>query len=169
MLKKLLALSLALSLAIMPAPQAHAETLSEEEVGAILFGLVAAFAITKVIDSVQDDDDGRKARRPDRTTRSHDPFRNGVDRIFGRDRRDRDDDDRADRHRLQDIPLVCLERVEFSRNDRRVFTRSCLRAEGVRTNRLPRECRVRLFDGHRQVRGFDPACLRDAGYRARRD
>ena len=92
-------------------------------------------------------------------------------------RDDRDDGYRGNRGnglghgpvtRTEILPYTCLNGVDTRFGDVRMFGRNCLRNAGVRIDRLPEECSVRVYGENGVRNGYDPLCLRQNGYRADR-
>lgn len=153
MFKTLVAGVTAISLTLASAQPAQARGLSEDDVGKLLFGLVAALAVGAAI---KDHNDRPRESTNQHAQRSHD---------YG----DRHSNaGRTHRSNPAVLPRECLRRVSTNFGEHRVFGRRCLRNNYNYTADLPRQCAVRLYTDRGPVRGFDPRCLREQGFRARR-
>lgn len=151
MFRTLIAGVTALSLAFTSAAPAHASGISDEDVGKVLFGLVAAAALTAAIQSNRD-------KRRDRAVVEADA---PVQRATPRYENYRPE--RTRRSRL--LPGRCFEHLETRYGTQRMFGRRCLRANYRQADRIPRECGVRYYTNNGPRRGYDPLCLREHGYR----
>lgn len=147
MMKQLGTLLLAASLTLTHATPVRAGSLSENDVGKLLFGLVAAATLHAAINNRRDD------RQPQIQIQTHQP-RETVNV-------------RTPRSETRRLPRNCLRQIETRYGTQRMFTRNCLNRNFAAASALPRQCAVRVFSNRGPVRGFDPACLREAGYRAR--
>lgn len=135
--------AIALTLSSVPA---QARGLSEDDIGKLLFGLVAAGVISTAINNNQ----RRTVTVTPQVTEQSSP------------RRDHS------RNRANILPRACLARVETRIGTQRILGRNCLRRNDVNVRNLPRDCAVRLRSNGHVRRGFDPQCLRDAGFRTQR-
>lgn len=136
--------AIALTLTSVPA---QARGLSEDDIGKILFGLVAAGILTTTINN---NNQRRTVTVTPQVTEQSRP------------RRDHG------RSRASILPRACLTRVETRFGTHRILGRNCLRRNDVNVRNLPRNCAVRLHSNGNVRRGFDPQCLRDAGFRTQR-
>lgn len=66
------------------------------------------------------------------------------------------------RHKV--LPAECLRELRIGDTSRRVAGDRCLRAEGVRTQRLPERCEIRLSTANAVHTGYGARCLRREGY-----
>jgi len=147
MYKTMIAGVTALSLTLASAQPAQASGFSDEDVGKLLFGLIATYAIGSAIKNHND------RSRPERQqVERAAPVRQGW----------------VHRPSRNTLPQACLTPVGTSYGTFRVFERNCLRQRYAYASGLPRQCSVRLFSNRGPVRGYDPRCLRENGYRARR-
>jgi len=140
--------AIALTFSSVPA---QARGLSEDDIGKILFGLVAA----GVLHSAINNNNSRRTTQAAPTPRTEQvrPHRGQSER-------------RVDATRI--LPRACLTRVATRYGEHRMFGRRCLQRNNVNLRNLPRECAVRVRSNGNARRGFDPQCMRDAGYRIRR-
>ncbi len=140
----------ALSLTIASVQPVQAGGLSENDIGKLLFGLVAVATLNSAIKN-------RNSRQsePAPQVQTHQPrvHTHQQTRVPNR----------------SILPRSCLQRVDTRFGPQRMFTRSCLRNSYAHASQLPRACAVRVFSNQGPVRGYDPQCLRDEGYRARRN
>lgn len=150
MFKTLIAGLTALSLSLAPGP-ATATGLSEDELGQLLFGLVAAGIIGKVIH------DNRNREVPAQQTQ-HLPRHAPVER----------QQPRGQQHWQGSnvLPSACIRQFDTQRGPQRIFGARCLNNRYHDVRSLPAACEIRLrtYDGPRT--GYDPRCLRDYGYRS---
>ena len=135
----------AIALTVSSVP-AQARGLSEDDIGKILFGLVAAGVLSQAMNTNK----GRAVTVTPQVTEQSRPRH-----------------DRSSR-RAQVLPRACLTRVETRFGTHRILGRNCLRRNDVNLRSLPRDCAVRLRSNGNVRRGFDPQCLRDAGFRTQR-
>jgi len=135
--------AIALTLTSVPA---QARGLSEDDIGKILFGLVAAGVLTTAINNSQ----RRTVTVAPQATEQSRP-RQGHSRS-----------------RAVVLPRSCMTRVETRFGTHRILGRNCLRRNDVNVRNLPRNCAVRLRSNGNVRRGFDPQCLRSAGIRTQR-
>ncbi len=147
MYKTMIAGVTALSLTFASAQPAQANGFSDEDVGKLLFGLIATYAIGSAIKNHND----RSRSEPQQVERAA-PVHQGW----------------VHRPNRNVLPRQCLQRVGTNFGEHRIFNRRCLRQEYAFVSDLPRRCAVRLFTNRGPVRGYDPRCLRESGYRARR-
>ena len=120
-----------------PAP---ALALNEDQIGKLLFGLVAVAAINRI---AQD-------RRSEQADTQH------------QGREDRNTGD-WQQHRMT-LPAACLQTVETSYGDHPLFGQRCLERNFAYASRLPARCEVRLYTDNGPRSGYDPHCLRDSGF-----
>lgn len=151
MKKTLIAGLTAFSLALTPA--APAQALSDEEVGQILFGLVALGVLGAAI----------KNNRSQQAAPAHQPQVSRNPPAFHAP---------APRHQPRADPAVlpgrCLDRVLTHDGPRRIFGGRCLNRTYDHVANLPGQCRVRLHTSEGPRRGYDAFCLRNHGYRSDR-
>lgn len=155
MFKTLIAGVTAIALTLSTASPAQAQGLDEDDIGKILFGLLATAAIGAAIRNARDDD-----RRPQ--VQQHQPrYGGGGGQSTGNNTGNND--------RSMRLPRGCLVNVETRFGEHRMFGRRCLQRNYAQVADLPRRCAVRVFAANGNIRrGFDPQCLRAEGYRARR-
>ena len=174
MFKTITAGLVALSLTFTSATPVQANGLTEDDIGKLLFGLVATAAIASAIKSNRNDDRDRATvqQRPRITVQTHQPRANT-----------RRHNPRADNHRGQSrghslrdnrragvpapLPRACMRILENRYGTQRIFGQRCLERTYAQAAYLPRSCAVR-FNTHRgQRHGYDARCLRNNGYSAR--
>ena len=151
---------LAASLTFTNAAPVQANGLSEDEVGKLLFGLVATAVIANAIKNNRDNDRGRvtvhqKPRHEPRAdTRQHQPRGHGV---------------RGGNRRAVPAPLPrsCMRIIESRHGTQRIFGKRCLEQNYAQAAHMPRSCAVRFNTPRGQRRGYDARCLRNNGYSAR--
>jgi len=143
----------AIALTLTSAAPVQARGLSEDDIGKILFGLVAAGVLSQALQNHQKPRQAAPVpqnytqRAPAPNTRSQsDPRHRGV----------------------AILPRQCLQNVETRFGTHRIFARRCLQRNDVNIRSLPRQCAVRLRADNAIRRGYDPQCMRAAGFRARR-
>lgn len=149
----------ALSLTLASAQPVRAGGLSQDDIGKILFGLVATATLSAAINNNRND-----LREP--ATRN--TYTNEQTQRVPRSEPRRSNNTRNDVFRSEVLPRHCVTHVSTRFGEHRVVDRRCLRRNDVRMRYLPRQCAVRLYTDHGPVRGFDPRCLRQEGYRFRR-
>lgn len=67
--------------------------------------------------------------------------------------------------RHYDLPAHCVQYFpRYSRNTP-LASNACLRRSYGSTQKLPRACKVRFWNGKKHRSGFKPGCLRNHGYR----
>lgn len=161
---------MALTLTFTSATPTQANGLSEDDVGKLLFGLVATAVIANAIKNNRDNDRGRATvqqkprHEPRADTRRHEP------RADTRRHQPRGHGLRRNTHRSSvpaPLPRSCMRIIENRHGTQRIFGKRCLERNYAQADYLPRNCAVR-FNTHRgQRRGFDARCLRNNGYSAR--
>ena len=137
--------AIALTLSSVPA---QARGLSEDDIGKILFGLVAAGVLSTAINN---NNNRRTVQVAPQVTEQARPRRAQT------------------QGRANILPRNCLTRVETRFGTHRMFGRRCLQRNDINLRSLPRDCavRVRSTNGNTR-RGFEPQCLREAGFRTQR-
>lgn len=132
----------ALSLTLASATPAQAGGISQEDLGKLLFGLVAVATIGTAI---KNNDRNRQVRN---TPQSEQP---------------------PQRTRNQNrLPRRCVDSVDTWYGAQQIVDRDCLEQRYRHVAQLPRQCQVRVYTNRGPRNGFDPHCLRDEGYRLRR-
>ena len=145
MFKTVIAGVTALSLTLSSATPTHAGGLSEDDIGKLLFGLVAAVTIGTAIKN------NDRQRRQAQTV---------IPQI----------EEPLISHRSQRrLPRRCVENVETHWGQQRILGRDCLNQRYRHAARLPQDCAVRVFTNSGPRNGFDLRCLRDEGFRIRRN
>ncbi len=159
MMKRLVAGVTALSLTLASAAPVQANGLDREDVGKLLFGLVAIAAVSAAIENNQ--------RRENETaaTQAHSTPRNGG--WAGLNRPQPRHDNRRDERRMTP-PYDCLRTVETRFGDLRLFGQRCLERNYRYAADLPERCEVRVYSDNGPRNGYDPLCLREQGYRTNR-
>jgi hypothetical protein len=157
MFKTMTAALTAIALTVGTAAPVQARGLSEDDIGKLLFGLVAAATLNAAINNRSDRN--RQSQAPQETHRPT-PGRE----LFEAPQARRHQGHRADRI----LPRSCLRQIETRYGNQRMFTRRCLTRNNIFASQLPQSCGVRVFSVNGPRRGYDPQCLRDHGFRARR-
>lgn len=171
MYKTVIAGITAASMTLAAAQPVQAQSLSEDQIGKILFGLVATAVVASIIDNNNDDKSAdvvterRNAwQQPDRSPRVTQP-RHDQPRV----NQPRHEQPRIEQPRNSlVIPSQCLASYKTRYGTVRMFVRSCMRENYRRTGSLPTECNVRALTTEGPRNGWDPTCLRDKGYRISR-
>lgn len=167
MFKSLIAGATALSLTFAAASPAQANNWSNDDLGKLLFGLVAAATLNAAINNKErqsDADSARTAQPVIRAPQVHVPShhdRNVQNRNGGIN-------DAVRRTQPNLLPRTCLRTVETSFGNHTILGRRCLNNNYRRISELPRRCSVRLYTDRGPVNGYDLSCLREQGYRIRR-
>ena len=143
MFKTVIAGVTALSLTLSSATPAHAGGLSEDDIGKLLFGLVAAVTLSTAIKN-----NNRRQATPQTV----------IPQI-----EEQITPNRGQRR----LPRRCLENIQTRWGQQQLLDRQCLNQRNHQVAELPHECAVRIYTDQGSRRGFDPHCLRDAGYRFR--
>jgi hypothetical protein len=154
MMKSTIAGITALSLSLAGATSAHAQGLDRDDLGKLLFGLVAVTVIGAAINN----------DRRENATQVHDRSRRGGNHNDNWSNRNRGHDNNG----RWVLPGDCLRTVENRFGSQRMFEQRCLERHYRHANRLPERCAVRVFTSDGPRNGYDPLCLREAGYRSDR-
>ncbi len=142
----------ALSLILTSASQAQADGLDREDIGKLLFGLVAIAAVGAAIENNREDSNEATQAHASRTGSWADLHRP----------RPREDT----RRRI--LPAECLSTVETRFGNLRLFGQRCLERNYRFVSDLPDRCQVRIYADRGPRTGYDPLCLREQGYRTNR-
>ena len=158
---------LAVSLTFTSATSTQANGLSEDDIGKLLFGLVATAAIASAIKNNRDDDRARVTiqQKPRvHVQRQHQPRAHAPRQHQPRGHV------RGNHRRAvpAPLPLACMREVQTRNGIRRIFGQRCLNNNYAQAHRLPRECAVRFNTNRGQRTGYAARCLRNNGYSARR-
>lgn len=147
---------LAATLTFTSATSAQANGLSEDDIGKLLFGLVATAAIASAINNNRDDDRARVTvhQKPRVEVRRHQPRAHAP---------------RNSRRASVPAPLPreCMRSVQTRNGTQRVFGQGCLNRNYAQANHLPRDCAVRFNTNRGQRTGYAARCLRNNGFSAR--
>ena len=158
MMKSIVAGVTALSLTLASAIPAQAQGLDREDVGKLLFGLVAIAAVSAAIENNQRREQSTpETRAHERRTGSWADLNQPLPRH----------DNRRDERRLT-LPSECLRTVETRFGDLRLFGQRCLERNYRFVADLPERCEVRVYSDRGPREGYDPLCLREQGYRTNR-
>lgn len=164
----------AISLTLSSAAPAGANNIDQDQIGKILFGLIATGVLANIVINKQKD------TPPVATPRPWAPpvVAPGAAAPHPHSPRTADVAPRAPRPRIVEtprtpgarmtLPRQCLTSVDTRFGSVRMFQRSCLRENYRFVARLPRSCEVRVMTPRGARNGWDPQCLRQAGYTARR-
>ena len=158
MMKSLIAGATALSLTFASVSPAQADGLDREDVGKLLFGLVAIAAVSAAIENNRQDDDRPAA------TQAHTP-RNGSWADLNRPQH-RPDNRLSERHLT--LPAQCVQTVDTRFGPLRMVGERCLERNYRFAADLPARCEVRVYSDRGPRSGYDPLCLREQGYRINR-
>jgi hypothetical protein len=163
----------AISLTLSSAAPARANSMNEDQIGKILFGLLATGVLVNIINNKQ-----QSKTPPVATTR---PWAPPVVAPHPHSPRTVDVSPRPPAPRIVDIPRRprgarnakiiprdCLKNFEGRFGNYRMFQRSCMRENYQFVRSLPQTCKVRLVTRKGTRNGWDPRCLRQAGYIASR-
>lgn len=170
MYKTIIAGITAASLTLATATPAHAQSLDEDQIGKILFGLVATAVIASIIDNQKDEtpeviDTLQRdiLQTPQQTQprvvqpRNAQPWGNPP--RFGQPRHAQN---------IHVLPSQCFASYQTGYGAVRMFVRSCMRENYRQVAQLPFECTVRALTTEGPRNGWDPKCLRENGYRISR-
>ncbi len=171
MFKIVIAGLMAASLTLTSANPVQAQGLTEDQIGKLLFGLVATAAIASIID--------KKTNRPEPEPQvaPHQSWPRGTTRPRQTERFPRRHQqpqtspwqhqprETAQRHVL---PAECFASYQTRFGTVRMFARRCMRDNYRHVRSLPRSCAVRAITDEGPRAGWDPKCLRDNGYRISR-
>lgn len=164
MFKTLTAGLMALTLTFTSATSAQAQGLSEEDVGKILFGLLATAAIANAVKNNRDD---RAA-----PVQRHVTPRVEIHRQPTKPRGEwRHQNQTRHSERRQDytvLPRTCLRTFDGRNGTQRMLVQRCLDRNYARAASLPDRCAVRVRTDRGTRHGYNPRCLRDMGYRISR-
>ncbi|SEW44876.1 hypothetical protein SAMN04488515_3255 [Cognatiyoonia koreensis] len=161
MFKTLTAGLMALTLTFTSATSVQAQGLTEEDVGKLIFGLLATAAIATAIKNNQDDRADRPNTHQPRVERRQ-PKPRGVIPERRNPRHERQPNRRNEARTV--LPRACLDNFEGRFGTQRMLNRRCLTRNFAYANDLPRRCEVRVFTNRGPRNGFDPQCLRQQGY-----
>jgi len=169
MFKTVTAGLLAVSLTFTSAAPVQANGLSEDDVGKLLFGLVATAVIANAIKNNRDEDRGRATvqRKPRvevqrQQPRSIAPRHTLRNNLRGQPQRRN--------HRAAvpaPLPRECIRHVDSRHGTQRIFGQRCLTRNYAQADHLPRSCAVRFNTNRGQRTGYAARCLRNNGYSAR--
>ena len=141
----------ALSLMIAPATPAAADGLDREDVGKLLFGLVAIAGVKAALENRQE----RRERDAAQTRQRSETAGSWSDLNRPRPRAD---------DRSRELPIDCLQTLNTRFGQLRLFGAYCLQRNFSGADRLPAFCEVRVHTDRGPRTGYDPQCLRDRGY-----
>lgn len=169
MYKTVFAVIAAASLTLAGANPVQAQSLTEEQIGKLLFGLVATAVVAAIIDNANDRAPKEVATIPNTGWQNPEWSPQGL---FG-PRRDhpRHDQPRYEPYTLAPhlvIPSQCLSSYQTRGGTVRMFLRSCMRENYHQVASLPASCVVRAITTEGPRNGWDPKCLSDKGYRISR-
>lgn len=149
----------AVSLTLTTAAPAQAENLNEEQVGQLLFGLLATGVIAAMISDLSDRADPEPVQSPQ--TWNPRPNRPRIDPP----RHEQPRHPRGNRDRFV-VPSQCVVSHVTRFGDVRMFGRACMRQNYRHVAQLPEACSVRVVTRQGPRNGWDPQCLRSNGYEA---
>lgn len=156
----------ALALTLTSASQVQAQSISEDQLGKILFGALA-LGVAGV--ALRNHNDRQEAVQPNVQSQVHSQNRRideAYEQLRGQsDHRDRSEHRWDEPRRMSALPANCLRRVTTPQGVKRVFGGRCLNNNYADVARLPDQCRVSL-GAHR--RAYDPKCLRGYGFQTTR-
>ncbi len=156
--RKFIALILALSLAVTGFAAAPAR--ADEDVGKFIAGVVALGILGAAIN------DARKDRERDAQVHHN----NNYNRNHNRNRHNND----SFRHRPRplptpvarfDLPSRCAKIMPYYSDSRTVMPRGCLNKNYAFVKSLPGQCRVTVWNGHKNRTAYKTRCLQKRGYR----
>ncbi len=169
MYKTLIAGVAALSLTLTPA---QANGFDEDDLGKLLFGLVAAVVVGQAIKNANDGDRVQGLSHGYAPSvvqpRTHAPRINPGRQDPPVVRHNRGDRGGILPNRARVLPGKCFTRVETRFGTQNMFGRHCLRNNYRQFARLPSQCEVRVLTDDGARRGFDPRCLRQQGFSSTR-
>lgn len=153
MSRKFIATILAASLTVTAFSARPAQALSEDQLGALLFGGATLLILGQAISS--------RSEPNDITVRPNPVYRDS-EWNWNRSK----DKVRVKRSRSTKIlPSYCLRHGIDQRKRARVFGEQCLRESYRFTSQLPRACKSTLRTKSGPRTGYKPSCLRRYGYR----
>ena len=161
MFKTVIAGLTAISLTVTAAGPAQAQGLNEEQVGKVLFGIVATAVIASMINKRKNRVDPIEVHSP----RAWEP----RPRIpwFEQPREEQPRKPRGQQRRMI-LPAECFVSYDTRYGKVRMFGRDCMRRNYRHVARLPEDCRVRAATREGPRNGWDPQCLRVSGYQINR-
>ena len=152
MMKRLIVAVTALSLMLAQTTTAAADGVSREDVGKLLFGLVAIAAVNAALENRRERAEaGNDAAAATRTQGSWSDLANPQPR--------RDVTRRT-------LPDRCLHTVHTRYGALQLYGQQCLQNRYRDAHLLPQRCEVRVFADGAPRTGYDPYCLREHGFRA---
>lgn len=154
MLRTLTAGLMALTLTFTTATSTQAQNASQEDIGKLIFGLLATVAIANAVKNNRDDRDDRVERHVTKPQIVR-PHRNNPGRVERQQRRN---------NARTTLPRRCLNTVEGRFGTQRMLGKHCLNRNFAHAESLPRRCEVRVFTSRGPRNGFDPQCLRQQGF-----
>lgn len=157
MFKTLTAGLMALTLSFTSVTPVYAENASREDVGKLIFGLLATAAIANAIKNNQNN------QQPEQV---HIERHNPKPRVVMPERRNPAHERRPNRRedRRTTLPRECLNNFEGRFGTQRMLNRRCLLRNFPYVESLPQRCAVRVFTNNGPRNGFDPQCLRQQGF-----
>lgn len=158
----------AISLTLSSAAPAQANGLSEDDIGKLIFGLIALAGVATAIDNktragsqtLANDEDNvipdklytpRHPTWPRAESYGNNPNSNGW----------------APRSRVE-VPGRCVVQVATRNGTQQIVGQRCIRRTTNLLETMPARCRVRLYSNTGPRNGWDPRCLRDQGIRVGR-
>ncbi len=158
----------AVSLTLSSAAPAQANGMTEDQIGKILFGLIATGIVAKIIENNQSNPSAAIAPNPwvPQTAEAPRPHRPQIVEA-PRPSRPHLVNPRGERNRMV-LPRNCVKTLDTQYGSYRLFQRNCMRQNHRFVSDLPRRCKVRIATHNGPRNGWDPRCLREAGYTARR-
>jgi len=157
MFKTMTAGLLALSLTFTSATSTQAQGLSEDDVGKLIFGILATAAIAHAVKENRNDRAERREvqRERERPQVERRQTRRDILRHDSQARRS------ADRSVL---PRSCVRTFDDRFGSQTMLGRRCLERNFDRAAHLPNQCAVRVFTDRGPRNGYNPRCLRQMGY-----
>ncbi len=157
MSRKFIAAALIVSTTIAAFSAAPARAASDEDIAKILGAAATIFIIGKAIESSRSNDSDKKTKKVVIHNNKHVAAKNRshIPTVVPREHRPR--------HKQVALPRNCVRKITGG-DVRRVIMKPCLRRNNVRTDVLPRACRITVATnrGHRQA--YKLPCLRNRGY-----
>ncbi|WP_204112441.1 hypothetical protein [Shimia biformata] len=165
MSRKFIAAILAASVTVTALNARPAHALSEDQLGALIFGGATLLIIGNAIKNKKNDPEPVVTRRTNRDWDHRHRDRNWDHRHGDRDWNNRNSHDgKAPRHDARALPRDCMRVHRVRGEDVYMVGDRCLARNYRNYNRLPRSCRVGTQTNRGYRQGFNPHCLRRNGY-----
>lgn len=164
MFKTFIAGLTAISLTMTTVGPVQAQGLNEEQVGKVLFGVLATAVIATAISKQRDKDRAEPVEVHGSRTWAPRPRNPRVEHPRQPRGQWGERGERGERDRMS-LPAECFVSYQTRYGQVRMFGRDCMRRNYRNVGLLPAACSVRAATREGPRNGWDPQCLRVAGYR----